>query len=444
MSTPTRVRHYVTETALWIAAAVGLIAIALVICAYLFNTSIILFRTGSMEPTIPAGSAALVREIPASEVAVGDILTVDRPDSMPVTHRVTSIEPGDASNERVITMRGDANVSPDPAPYTITKARVLVGSIPGLANPINQLNNPYVLGGVTLAAALLVGWAFWPRNDPPSKTASESPAPEQDTTDSDTGPRHARCVVGMLAVTVVTLLPISEQAFASPTEHNTAELVEETVTSRYITLTSVYDPSSRLNLAGGTVSAWDIGIDIDAPTAGNARTGLSTSGAFPLQITVLSCATRWDNAPTYEHSASPACAQGHRVVEEELLVTPDEGVLWIDAFAPEHAPWLRLLVELPHGVEVSEADTTGLRVHAQAHGDEVSSGPGHSPSDGAPQIDDSGPTLAPPGSPSPANLARTGLPALLLLAVAAGAIALGRWFQKRSLKHTRASGGDNS
>ena len=50
-----------------------------------------MFKTGSMSPTITAGSVALVREIPASEINVGDVVTVDREDALPVTHRVTSI-----------------------------------------------------------------------------------------------------------------------------------------------------------------------------------------------------------------------------------------------------------------------------------------------------------------------------------------------------------------
>ena len=33
----------------------------------------------------------------------------------------------------------------------------------GIATVIVAMGNPYVLGGITVAAALLVVWAFWPR-----------------------------------------------------------------------------------------------------------------------------------------------------------------------------------------------------------------------------------------------------------------------------------------
>lgn len=36
---------------------------------------------------------------------------------------------------------------------------------PGAAYVVVWLSNPYVLGSITLAAAALVLWAFWPRRD---------------------------------------------------------------------------------------------------------------------------------------------------------------------------------------------------------------------------------------------------------------------------------------
>ena len=82
------------DVALWTLGIIGLMSLLAAIAAYIWGYSIILFSTGSMSPTIPAGSAALVQRVPASEVHVGDIVTVDRQDALPITHRVTSITPG--------------------------------------------------------------------------------------------------------------------------------------------------------------------------------------------------------------------------------------------------------------------------------------------------------------------------------------------------------------
>lgn len=182
-----RLRRITTEIVLWAAALLGLVSIVLVILAWTMNISLIMFRTGSMEPTIPAGSVAVVREVPAAEVSTGDIVTVDRPGELPVTHRVISVAEGDSSAERVITMQGDANTAPDPHPYTITEARTYLTHVPHVATAVNQLGNPWVLGSVTLAASILVGWAFWPRDDVSAESAGSKRADSEKH-----APRHRR------------------------------------------------------------------------------------------------------------------------------------------------------------------------------------------------------------------------------------------------------------
>ncbi len=151
------------DLVLWLAAIGGVVCIALVILAYAAGITLIMFKTGSMAPTIPAGSVAVVQQVGASEIEVGDVVTVDRANDLPVTHRVTSAVAGATDAERVITMRGDANADEDPLPYTVTSVRTVLFSVPGIATVIVGLGNPMVLGGITVAASLLVVWAFWPR-----------------------------------------------------------------------------------------------------------------------------------------------------------------------------------------------------------------------------------------------------------------------------------------
>ncbi len=151
------------DALLWLAALAGVICIVLVVLAFTAQITLILFRTGSMSPTIPAGSVAVVQRIPASGIEVGDVVTVDRVGELPVTHRVTTIAPGVVPEERIITMRGDANASEDPFPYTVSSVRIVLFSVPGVATLIVGMGNPVVLGTLTLAATTLVVWAFWPR-----------------------------------------------------------------------------------------------------------------------------------------------------------------------------------------------------------------------------------------------------------------------------------------
>src|SRR5690606_12300222 len=120
-------------------------------------------------------SLALVREVPASAIAVGDVVTVERPGALPITHRVTSVTPA-AGDARTITMRGDANSVDDPAPYTVTTVRSVLWAAPGLARLVVAFSNPMVLGGVTLSASALVTWAFWPRQPARRRTQHGIPA----------------------------------------------------------------------------------------------------------------------------------------------------------------------------------------------------------------------------------------------------------------------------
>jgi signal peptidase len=154
----------VSNALLNVAAVGGAVCIVLVILAVFFQITLIMFKTGSMGPTIPAGSLAVVKKIPASDVRVGDVVTIDRGSALPVTHRVTSVSPagGDAVK---ITMRGDANQADDPAPYVVTSVRIVLGSVPQLAYAVSAASNPLVLGGVTVVMAGVVTWAFWPREE---------------------------------------------------------------------------------------------------------------------------------------------------------------------------------------------------------------------------------------------------------------------------------------
>jgi signal peptidase len=127
------------------------------------DLGVIVFRTGSMSPTIPTGAAALVRQIPADQVEVGDVVTVPSPlGPLPVTHRVIATEQLADGTTR-LRLRGDANDSEDPFPYDVTEVRRVVVSAPGVGYALVRLGDPWVMGSVTVGVAALVGWALWPR-----------------------------------------------------------------------------------------------------------------------------------------------------------------------------------------------------------------------------------------------------------------------------------------
>lgn len=163
-----RLGRVLKEAVLTIVGIIGLLSIAWLACAGLFGLSIVVFKTGSMAPAIPTGSAAVVREISAAEIRVGDVVTVQREGSaLPVTHRVVSVEadPADAT-ARFLILRGDANASNDATPYSVRDARLVLASTPGFGLVLDLLRTPFFLGVTTLVVALLAVWAFWPQRRP--------------------------------------------------------------------------------------------------------------------------------------------------------------------------------------------------------------------------------------------------------------------------------------
>ena len=98
----------------WIAAASGVACMVLVVLALTAGITLIMFRTGSMSPSIPAGAVAVVQRVPASSIEIGDVVTVDRSGDLPVTHRVTSVEAGAEEGQRIITVMRTPTTIPSP------------------------------------------------------------------------------------------------------------------------------------------------------------------------------------------------------------------------------------------------------------------------------------------------------------------------------------------
>lgn len=150
-----------------IAGAATLLAAA----APLIGVRAVLLQTGSMAPDHPAGSVLLVRDAPAEEARVGDIVTVLRRDGASVTHRVVETEPipGGAS----LVLRGDANTENDPRPYTASRVGIAIGGAPGIGWLVVAAQQPGVVPVITIAMSLLVLWAWWPRARPPAHRAAK-------------------------------------------------------------------------------------------------------------------------------------------------------------------------------------------------------------------------------------------------------------------------------
>jgi signal peptidase len=186
---PLRRRARVRDVLLALAGIAGALAIIWLIVSLVFGYSIIVFKTGSMAPTMPTGALAVEHSIPVGDIRAGDVVTVPDPGhDLPVTHRVVRVSPvaGDA-NARMIVLKGDANATDDENPYRVTTAHIVLWSVPVVGIVLVALRQPVVIGFFTLLVAILIVWSFWPSGD---ATSTAHPryrrgAPLHRTTDSE-------------------------------------------------------------------------------------------------------------------------------------------------------------------------------------------------------------------------------------------------------------------
>lgn len=153
------------DLVLTLACLAGLLVLGWLAFSTATGATIIVFQTGSMSPTMPAGTAAVSLPVEAAELRVGDVVTVRRDDaSLPVTHRVVEIAevPGDPAS-RELVLQGDANASPDLARYTVQTTLRVAAAVPGGGAVLDVVRSPTALAAMTLVATLLVLWTFWPR-----------------------------------------------------------------------------------------------------------------------------------------------------------------------------------------------------------------------------------------------------------------------------------------
>lgn len=142
---------------LTLGAVLGLAMTALTIAAAVTGVRPMVVRSGSMEPTIRTGSLVLVRDVPAREARVGDVVAVQRPDGTRVTHRVVSTRPLGSGVQLVL--KGDANSDVDPAPVAARRVGLFVATVPVVASVVGFLvsaKGAFVLGWLVAAVMLAV------------------------------------------------------------------------------------------------------------------------------------------------------------------------------------------------------------------------------------------------------------------------------------------------
>ena len=356
-----------------LAALGGLVCIVLVVLSTVFHVSLIMFKTGSMSPTIPAGSLAAVREIPASEIEIGDVVTVDRPGDLPVTHRVTSVV-GEGET-RTITMRGDANDAPDPSPYTVTEVRRVLASVPGLAHAVVWFSNPWVLGTLTIGASVLVTWAFWPRKlreprQPPEPREASGEDAAGGAARDEPAPVRGRHGAGARIGTGAVVMAVGFALAVAPApraEAQGAGVQEQIVRGEHLTLTSIGNPAEMRAMRAGLPVQWQVGVGIRAAGAEGASVDVALTAAgsheLGLNVDVRACTQRWVDA---------RCAGDEQLLRASAPADLDTGFEALLSWEGGAERWFLITAEIPEPA----SGIVELTLRATGFGEEVTAGPG--------------------------------------------------------------------
>jgi signal peptidase len=143
--------------ALWIGAALGVIAGLFWLASAAGLVQPLIVVSGSMEPSISTGDLLIATRADTATLEVGDVvsLTSELTNKL-VTHRIISITPLD--DERwEIEMKGDANPSEDAAAYVVGDQVWKPGpQLPGVGYTLSTLmRREFVLPALFALAALL-------------------------------------------------------------------------------------------------------------------------------------------------------------------------------------------------------------------------------------------------------------------------------------------------
>lgn len=138
----------VERVVLAVGAVIGGLCLVMALVAAAFDLRPLVFRSGSMAPSIETGDLAVAQEVAASELGVGDVVSVKTASGSRVTHRIVTVTQRDG--HATLALKGDANSATDAEPYDVETADRVLFSVPAGGYVLAWLAGPmglFLLGG---------------------------------------------------------------------------------------------------------------------------------------------------------------------------------------------------------------------------------------------------------------------------------------------------------
>jgi len=142
------------ELVLTLGAVAGVLCLLSGAAAIAFDVKPVVFRSGSMSPAIGTGALAFSRTVDASDLRVGDVVTVPSGTGDRITHRIQDISVVDG--RAALVLRGDANSAPDDRVYLVDSAPRVLFDVPRAGYVVSFATGPVGI----FVGGLLVGVVF--------------------------------------------------------------------------------------------------------------------------------------------------------------------------------------------------------------------------------------------------------------------------------------------
>jgi signal peptidase I len=227
------------DLALTVGALLGLAALMLAALGAASGVRPLLFRSGSMAPTIDTGALALARTVPAVDLRAGDIVSVSTSSGSRVTHRVVDTDV--SSGHVVLTLRGDANRVADPERYAVDSAYRVFWHVPWAGYAVAWMVSPAGLFGLGLVLLALLVLATSKATDPQAGGRRVRRKPQ--------GRRARRAGAAAVAAMAVVAGPVGPAAAAPWTDDVgvTADYTAHTVQPPVSTTCSTSSPTATIS-----------------------------------------------------------------------------------------------------------------------------------------------------------------------------------------------------
>lgn len=181
--TRTRLLRILREVLLTSTAVLGAACLVVVAVGLAFNIRPLMFRSGSMSPTIDTGDLSLSRTVDASALHRGDIVSVVAANGERVTHRVVSVT--GAGGTRELTLKGDANDVVDTQVYDVQSAQRVLFTVPKAGYVVNWFSHAPGAYLLALYLGLMLMLIFRRPQDEDQDPAGGTPEPEVVTTSAE-------------------------------------------------------------------------------------------------------------------------------------------------------------------------------------------------------------------------------------------------------------------